>query len=73
MTVSQNCLKGCICEQIFLDICARSSFLCNVYKALSKTLCLLDITKSTSFVYTSIMNVEWGHSAQNGVPRTREC
>ncbi len=34
-----------------------SAFLCNVYKVLFKTLCLLSITKLPSFVYTSITSV----------------
>ena len=38
------------------DFSGHSSFLCNVYKLLCQTLCLLSITKDGLFVYTSIIS-----------------
>ena len=49
---------------IFTGICpdfsGHSSFLCNVYKLLCKTLCLLSITKDGLFVYTSTISAYGG-------------
>ena len=49
-----------------------SAFLCNVYKLLCKTLCLLSITKSGRVVYTNTVNVWWGECAHPALPRP-EC
>ncbi len=49
-----------------LGPCDRWAFLCNVYKLLCKTLCLLSITKSGRVVYTNTVNVWWGPVCPSG-------
>ena len=45
----------------------KSAFLCNVYKLLCKTLCLLSITKRADVVYTKDTNAWWGRYARKGL------
>ena len=63
-TALQSCLSGSDYD--------RWAFLCNVYKLLCKTLCLLSITKSGRVVYTNTVNVWWGECAHPALPRP-EC
>ncbi len=46
----------------------RSAFLCNVYKLLCKTLCLLSITKLGRVVYTNITSAWWVYHAHTALP-----
>ena len=54
------------------DFSGHSSFLCNVYKLLCKTLCLLSITKDGLFVYTSIISAYGGIAPAGANPTHRE-
>ena len=54
------------------DFSGHSSFLCNVYKLLCKTLCLLSITKDGLFVYTSTISAYGGIAPTGANPTHRE-
>ena len=55
----------CLRKQLLKPV--KSAFLCNVYKLLCKTLCLLSITKRADVVYTKDTNAWWGRYARKGL------